>query len=197
MAVRYVVEFKGASAILGAASPEEAGKTRHKAKRRAGKWTAAYLKNRIQKKGKGAGGSDLKGYSTRPVRVSRGLLKKRVPPGGFPKYYKGGYAAYREDVGLQIDHFAFTNTGTSFNRFGSEVADQAPNTPIVVGFASEKSHLAAMVAVEKGRSDMFDLSDRELDRVMGIYLDSVVASAWKGIFEGAEATEPATQTVEE
>lgn len=187
----------GGDIVRSEEGPEEAGKSRLRAKKRAGKWTAAYIKRRIQNKGLGAGGSPLKGYSTRPLTVSRGILKKRIPPGGFPKYYKGGYAAYREEVGLQTDHFAFTNTGASFNRFVSDVADPAAGTPIIVGFTNSKSHQAAMIAVENDRPDMFGLDKRELDKVRDVYLDSVVASVWKGIFQPEASNQSEPQSVEE
>jgi hypothetical protein len=162
-----------------------ASKVRKVSRTKFGKFVANHIRDRIQTKGAGAGGKRLKGYSSNPVKVSRGLLKKRVPSDGLPKFYDGGYAEYREDVGLQIDHFDFTNTGASFRGFQEDVGDAQGSTPILIGFKNAKSHKAAMSAVARGRSSMFDLSNKELDAACAVYLNSVVAQLWDDVFEGA------------
>lgn len=152
------------------------------------KWLGNYIRNRIQKRGMGAEGR-LKGYSTRPVKVSQGLLTKRVPAGGFPKHYSGGYKEYREDVGLQTSHFAFTNTGYSMSTFAGETRAGDPSSPIFVGFTDGRSVKAADAAIERDREHMFAVNDKELDKLAALYLKSVTSTLWDPFFEKGGASQ--------
>lgn len=146
------------------------------------KWLGSYIRKRVQQRGMGSAGA-LKGYSTRPLRVDTGILNKRVPPGGFPKRYQGGYAEYRADVGLQNSHFALTNTGYSFNNFGASIESGNPSSDISVGFSDARSVQAADEAIKNGREHMFDLNEKEVDRAAAIYLKYVTKALWDSFFE--------------
>jgi hypothetical protein len=176
------------TSVAGAAQARKVGRTAM------GKFVAGHIRDRVQRKGLGAGNSSLAGYSTNPVNVSRGLLPKKKPADGLPKFYKGGYVEYRKDVGLQVSHFAFTNTGNSFRGFMADVGDAAVSTPVKIGFIDPKSHQAAVAAVERGRPDMFGLDANELDSAMQVYLDSVVDSVWKDFFDSVSTNNAVKET---
>lgn len=155
---------------------------RVKARSTLGQWLGRMLRDRIRNKGMGAEGA-LEGYSTKPTRVTNGYLNKRQPPEGLPKVYPGGYKQYREEVGLQTRRFDFTNTSYSLDNFSGDVSGSDPSSSIEVGFHDMRSVMAADSAVARGRSDMFALSDKELDTAAGIYLKYVTEALWAGFFE--------------
>jgi hypothetical protein len=173
------------SAELERGTVQPASDTKRLAKSITGKWLGEHIRKRIQQRGQGAGGQKLAGYSTRPVKVNHGLLRKKEPSGGLPKRYKGGYKEYREDVGLQTDNFAFTNTGYSMSNFGHL---NPGGDSIDIGFTDANSDQAAQDAVDRGREQMFDVDDKELDRVTEIYLNSVVAGLWTNFFSAEAST---------
>jgi hypothetical protein len=186
--VKIQADFDAPAAWLRTGNIPSAQIVRITCRNRTGEWLSKYIKNRVRDRGQGADGRSLQGYSTRPLRVGPAtILKKRIPPGGLPQHFKGGYTEYRQAVGLPTDHFQFTNTGYSLDNFGHTVV-VSPEDKIDIGFYNENSNIAANAAIENNRPEMFALGDKELDRAAGLYLECVVALVWGDLFSSSEST---------
>ena len=128
-------------------------------------------------------GADAKlaGYHEGPLVVDENRKKKKTPSGGLPKFYKGGYKAYRKDVGLEADKFVLENTGALW-RDWRHFPITATTEPLLFGFGAainDEVAQAAMKGSEKGpRDDMFDLNQAELDAMGAEALEVVLDKIW-------------------
>lgn len=93
--------------------------------------SAEIVRTRVSTYGVGADSISVKGYSRMPIQVSQysGLKPKRRPRGAestrkldnrnnWVGFYRGGYAEYREKIGLRTDGFFFSNFGTAWRHWG-------------------------------------------------------------------------------
>lgn len=147
-----------------------------------GKWTVSHLQSRVGTKGRGAFGK-LAPYSTTPVKVrEEDGLKKKQPPGGLPRFYKGGYREYRKKVGLTVNKFVFSNTGHSLRSMTHDIEGDGSTGAVLVFMSDAASMQAAEKAVDRGREDMFDANDRELETMTGEYLTALTSELWDDFF---------------
>jgi len=144
----------------------------------AGNRIRTIIRNRVSKHGLGKSGQ-LKGYSTKPIRISRipqAGRKPYVPPvGGKPGaksvFYPGGYKAYRRSVGLRATRFILSNTGDFWRDF-RYLRDGRPDGDVKIG-VMDSLNADVIEYTEKGRPDIFELNEIEITRVGEEILDAL------------------------
>ena len=155
---------------------------RRMARNAMGKWVVLYLRRRVGDRGMGANGK-LAGYSRRPITVSEDRLKKVQPAGGLPRFYKKGYWGYRKDVGLRNNRFLLTNTGYTMRSMPHHVVPgNSAGGDIAVFFPDPDSMYVANYSIDRGRLDMFDVNDTEMDKITDEYLKIAVPDIWDDFF---------------
>lgn len=91
-------------------------------------------------------------------------------------FYRGGYKAYRPEVGLPSARFTLSNKGTLWRRWA-----HGRNGKVgVIGWNDKRNYDAAQAAVGKGRPKMFDLSAANEAKVtgdIGAYVAEQVAAS--------------------
>lgn len=152
--------------------PEEASTIRGKYRQTVASYIRDAIRIRVSQRGSGADGA-LKGYSSRPLVVEKGILKsKRKPARGWNSFHPGGYKQYRQELGLTSELFVFSNKGAAWRdwRFFPLVL----RGPIAFGFASAANDEAAVAAVLNGRPDMFEPGDVEMDQAADLLLQELL-----------------------
>jgi hypothetical protein len=133
------------------------------------------IRERVSKRGEGSTGP-LKGYSTNPLVIEPGSLKpKRKPARGWYAFHGGGYKQYRQEIGLISDLFVFSNKGSAWRDWRYFALGQSGS--IAFGFASAANTQAADEAIRRGRPDMFEPGDVEMnaaaDKLLEILLQKM------------------------
>lgn len=141
--------------------------------------SAEIVRTRVTTQGAGADSAPVRGYSKQPIQVSQqnGLKPKRRPRGAevtrklnnrnnWVGFYRGGYAEYREKIGLRTDGFFFSNFGTAWRHWG----DVGPRTFMRsragfifranIGFRRAEDQIASARAAE-ARPDLFKIGPVE------------------------------------
>lgn len=151
--------------------------------------TAEVVRTRVTTYGAGADSTPVKGYSRNKSSVSQysGLKPKRRPRGAqstlklnnrnnWVGFYPGGYAEYREKIGLRTDGFFFSNFGTAWRHWG----DVGPRVFMRsragfifrtnIGFRRAEDQIASARAAES-RPHLFQLGPVEaLILLQGVYV---------------------------
>lgn len=134
-----------------------------------------HIRVRVGREGRGADGK-LKGYSTKPLVLTKGAKPRLTPKRGWHSFHKRGYKQYREELGLESDKFVFDNKGAAWRDWMQ--AQQEATGPLAFGFSNGKNLMAADAAVDNDRDDMFDLNMQELELFAELYLERTLDLTW-------------------
>lgn len=128
-----------------------------------------YVRHRVRDENLQMGRAPIKGYSTQPLDIPyAGEVKAhRRPRGGKPigswgQFFPGGYAEYREKVGLS-SAFSFYNTGDAW-RDWKALSYGDDTSAGEIGFTKEENAMAAS-ASEQERPNLFFIDNNELSMV--------------------------------
>jgi hypothetical protein len=141
--------------------------------------SADKVRVRVQTLGVGADSVAVKAYSPRPTKVEQfsGLKPKMRPRGAdeteklnnrnnWIGTFSGGYAEYRQKIGLPTGGFYFSNFGTAWRHFGNVDAPQTVKRgggfvwSVPIGFRRLQDQVAATAAQDK-RRQLFRLGPLE------------------------------------
>lgn len=132
-------------------------------------WLVLYVRHRVRDENLQKGRAPILGYSTNPIVIPYVGNPKahRRPRGGVAmgkrgQFFEGGYAEYREKVGLG-SAFQFYNTGDAW-RDWKALSYGSNSTPGEIGFTKQVNAMAASAAEEK-RPELFFVDERELSMV--------------------------------
>ena len=157
-----------------------------------GAYIAKYVRERVQKRGRGARGK-LRGYSEASITMSKtptaGVKKYRPPPvGGIDLgtkvLYKRGYKEYREALGKRVNAFVFDLTGDAWRDW--DYSQGGVTADIEIGFSKVENEMAAKEAENNGRAGMFEFDRRGFAKLNRGILNYLQAE-YKGFEQGGRA----------
>lgn len=134
-----------------------------------------HIRDRVGRRGMGAEGK-LAGYSTNPLVISPGPKRRVKPRRGWHSFHRGGYRQYRKEAGLEHNIFVFDNKGAAWRDWMG--ATQEQEGTLNFGFARDLNQMAADAAIARGREDMFDLNEGELEEFAEAYLEEALDDIW-------------------
>jgi hypothetical protein len=136
-----------------------------KSKRTALITTLAINKQRIFVNGLDANGSKIGSYGTNPISISKSKQARQTGK----TYFKGGYSEYKSVIGKNPGYVNLTNTGQMFADYGLIVNSETYG----FGFQNQENVNKSDWMQSKYNKDIFELSDRELDVFVDVYLEEL------------------------